>query len=120
MDLSWQIPDWRAPAQNREADPKLFEEYPLLATTGRRIPVYFHSEHRQLPWCREQWPVPRIEINPADAAKYGIEHGDCVWIETKWGKIRECADLYYGIDEGVVNLEHAWWVPEMSDPNHGE
>ncbi len=120
VDLSWLVPDWRPSKQNKENDPELYEEYPFIATTGRRIPVYFHSEHRQLPWCREQWPVPRIEINPADAAKLGIEQGDWVWIETKWGKIRECADLYYGIGEGVVNLEHAWWFPELSAPNHGE
>ncbi len=42
---------------------------PDLCITGRRIPVYFHSEHRQLPWCRELWPVPRLEMNPADAAR---------------------------------------------------
>lgn len=52
------------------------QEYPLIITTGRRIPVYFHSEHRQLPWCREQWPVPRVEIHPKTAAEYGIEQGD--------------------------------------------
>ena len=27
---------------------------------GSRQPVYFHSEHRQLPWCRELWPSPRL------------------------------------------------------------
>ncbi len=120
IDMSWQTPDWRPSKQNKEANPELYEEYPFVATTGRRIPVYFHSEHRQLPWCRENWPVPRMEINPADAAKLGIEQGDWCWIETKFGKIREVADLYYGIGEGVVNLEHAWWFPELSAPNHGE
>jgi anaerobic selenocysteine-containing dehydrogenase len=116
----WLIPDYREPMESPVSAPETFKEYPLLATTGRRIPVYFHSEHRQLPWCREQWPAPRIEINPADAAKLGIEQGDWVWIETRFAKIRQCADLYHGIGEGVVNLEHAWWFPELSAPNHGE
>jgi anaerobic selenocysteine-containing dehydrogenase len=116
----WLIPEYREPMESPVSAPEVFKEYPFLATTGRRIPVYFHSEHRQLPWCREQWPVPRIEINPADAAKSGIKQGDWVWIETEFGKIRQCADLYYGIGEGVVNLEHAWWFPELSAPNHGE
>ena len=79
-------------------------EYPFIATSGRRIPVYFHSEHRQLPWCREQWPAPRVEINPEDAAELGIEQGDWVWIETPEGKIRQTADLYYGIKTGVSTL----------------
>ena len=81
--------------------------------------MYFHSEHRQLPWCRELWPVPRVEINPKTAAEYGIEQGDWVWIETEWGKIREVADLYYGVKEDVINLEHTWWYPEVKDAGHG-
>ncbi|MCG5015049.1 hypothetical protein, partial [Collinsella aerofaciens] len=42
------------------ADPDLFtDDNSFLMTTGRRQGTYFHSEHRQLPWCRELWPVPR-------------------------------------------------------------
>ncbi len=114
----WYLPSWVEPPHGPK-DGDRIKEYPLTATTGRRIPVYFHSEHRQLPWCRELWPVPRIEINPKTAAKYGIEEGDWVWIETEWGKIREVADLYYGVAEDVVNLEHTWWYPEVSDAGHG-
>lgn len=35
------------------------------------------------------------------------------------GKIREVADLYYGVAEDVVNLEHTWWYPEVQDAGHG-
>ncbi len=114
----WWLPSWTEPPHGPK-DGNRIEEYPLTATTGRRIPVYFHSEHRQLPWCRELWPVPRMEINPKTAEKYGIEQGDWVWIETEWGKIREVADLYYGVDETTVNLEHTWWYPEVEDAGHG-
>ncbi len=81
----WWLPSWVEPPHGPK-DGDRIKEYPLTATTGRRIPVYFHSEHRQLPWCRELWPVPRIEINPKTAAEYGIEQGDWVWIETEWGQ----------------------------------
>ena len=37
---------------SRVRDAETYEEYPILCITGRRIPVYFHSEHRQLPWCQ--------------------------------------------------------------------
>jgi anaerobic selenocysteine-containing dehydrogenase len=94
-------------------------EYPFILTTGRRIPVYFHSEHRQLPWCRELWPVPRLELNPLDAERLDIEQGDWCWIETEWGKVRQVADLYHGIAEGWANAEHAWWFPELPAPTHG-
>ena len=60
-----------------------------------------------------------MEINPEDAAEWGIEQGDSVWIESPHGKIRETADLYYGIPRGVINCEHTWWYPEMPAPEHG-
>lgn len=104
---------------SRVRDAETYEEYPILCITGRRIPVYFHSEHRQLPWCREVWPVPRVEINPEDAADWGVEQGDWVWIESPQGKIRQTVDLYYGIPRGVINAEHMWWYPEMPAPEHG-
>ena len=85
----------------------------------RRIPVYFHSEHRQLPWCREQWPAPRVEINPNMAARLGIKQGDWCWIESPHGKIRQVADLYYGIKDGVINCEHQWWLPEIEAAGRG-
>lgn len=103
-------------------------EYPIILTTGRRIPVYFHSEHRQLPWCRELWPVPRLELNPKDAEELGLEQGDWAWIEVEphsdLGKnyctaIRECVDIYEGIAPGWANAEHGWWFPELPAPTHG-
>ncbi len=88
-------------------------------TTGSRQPVYFHSEHRQLPWCRELWPAPRLEMNPNDADRLGLKQGDWVWIESPWGKVRQVLDVYYGISQGVVNANHAWWFPEFDTASHG-
>jgi anaerobic selenocysteine-containing dehydrogenase len=113
------LPDYREVPLSRTNAPDQAEEYPLMCNTGRRIPVYFHNEHRQLPWCRELWPVPRIEINPEDADKYGIKQGDWVWIRNKNGKIRQAADIYAGIEPGVVNCEHQWWFPELNQSGRG-
>ena len=115
----WELPTFTEPPESPVAQPDLAKEYPFTVTTGRRIPVYFHSEHRQLPWCREQWPAPRVEINPDDAADLGISQGDWVWIESQRSRIRQTADLYYGIPRGVVNCEHQWWFPELDQPTHG-
>ena len=98
---------------------KYGDDHAFIMTTGSRQPVYFHSEHRQLPWCRELWPSPRVEINPKDAARMNIKQGDWVWIRTPWGAVREVADLYYGIKEGTINANHAWWYPEMDTASHG-
>ena len=113
------MPNYEPPASSADGGKIDLEEYPIILTTGRRIPVYFHSEHRQLPWCRELWPAPRLEMNPADAAELGLEQGDWAWIETEWGKVRQSVDLYHGIAKGWANAEHAWWFPELPAPTHG-
>jgi anaerobic selenocysteine-containing dehydrogenase len=115
----FELPDFDEPPESPVRTPERFEKYPINMITGRRIPVYFHTEHRQLPWCREQWPVPLVEINPETAASYGISHGDWVWIENDRGRVRQKADLYHGIAPGVINCEHAWWYPEAPAPEHG-
>ena len=79
------MPHYDEPKSGPKGDVDM-NEYPIILTTGRRIPVYFHSEHRQLPWCRELWPAPRLEVNPEDAAELGLEQGDWAWIETEWGQ----------------------------------
>ena len=114
-----ELPNWKPAPETELAQPGISKEWPFLMTTGRRIPVYFHSEHRQLPWCRELWPAPRCEINPADAAELGIEQGDWVWIESPRAKVRQVADLYYGIEQGVINCEHQWWFPELDQADKG-
>lgn len=115
----WELPKYKEPPVSPISTPELYDEYPFNMTTGRRIPVYFHSEHRQLPWCRELWPVPRMEINPEDAAELGIEQGDWCWIESPWGKVRQVADLFYGVKRGVINCEHQWWYPESKSYTKG-
>lgn len=95
------------------------EEYPFTCTTGARVAQYFHSEHRNLPWCRESWPTPRVEINPDDAAKLGIEQGDWCWIESPYGSIRQTADLTYGVKPGICNCNHQWTYPELTQADKG-
>ncbi|OUO88361.1 hypothetical protein B5F40_12555 [Gordonibacter sp. An230] len=113
------LPDYEEPPRTPVSAPDDFEEYPFVMTTGSRSPVYFHTEHRQLPWCRELWPVPRVEMNPADAAELGLEQGDWVWIENANGKVRQVVDLYHGIGKGTVNANHGWWFPEAEGPGKG-
>jgi anaerobic selenocysteine-containing dehydrogenase len=113
------LPDYIEAPRTPISAPDDFKKYPFNMTTGSRQPVYFHSEHRQLPWCREQWPVPRVEINPEDAAELEIEQGDWVWIENENGRVRQVADLYFGIQKGTINANHGWWYPEIDGPTHG-
>ncbi|QOS68854.1 molybdopterin-dependent oxidoreductase [Eggerthella guodeyinii] len=118
-EAGYELPSWEPAPETELANPSISNEWPFLMTTGRRIPVYFHSEHRQLPWCRELWPVPRVEINPVDAQALSIEQGDWVWIESPRAKVRQVVDLYYGIEPGVINCEHQWWFPELHEAKKG-
>lgn len=113
------IPGYREPVESPFSAPELYKEYPIILTSGRRNPLYFHNEGRQQPWLRELTPCPSFQIHPDTAAELGIEQGDWCWIESKRGKIRECADLFYGIRPGTIECDHQWWYPELSAPKHG-
>lgn len=114
-----ELPLVHEPYESPYSTPEVYEEYPIIYTSGKRIPVYFHSEGRMVPFTREQAVVPTFQINPETAAELGIEDGDWCWIESQRGKIREVASLFYGIAPGVIECEHAWWYPELPAPTHG-
>jgi len=113
------LPQFREPLESPHSRPELYKQYPYILITGRRLPGFFHSENRQLPWMRELHPDPVVEIHPDTAAKEGIQEGNWVIIESPRGKVRQRAKLFAGIDPRVVSAEHAWWFPEKRDPGHG-
>ena len=115
----FELPMYQEPPISILSTPDMAKEYPLTMTTGARVSSYFHSEHRQLPWCREVAPVPLLYINPADAEKYGLKQGDWAWVETHKAKIRLCVNLSHGVKPGVMNADHHWWYPELSHSERG-
>jgi anaerobic selenocysteine-containing dehydrogenase len=113
------LPQFREPPESPYSTPELYENYPYILITGARLPGFFHSENRQIPWLRELHREPICEIHPETAQKEGIRDGDWVTIESPRGKIRQRARLSAGIDPRVVGAQHAWWFPERKDPAHG-
>ena len=110
------LPFFEEPPESPVTRPDLFEEYPLVLTTGKRHWEFFHSEHRNMPTMREFRPNPEVEIHPNDAAKLGIEDGDWVWIENQRGRCREVARVTETMKEGVVCADHGWSFPgEVAD-----
>ena len=85
--------------------------YPLLLT-GAKSRFFLHSSYRWLEKLRKLRPHPLLEMNPATAQKYGINEGDEVVIETKYGRITQAAHLTDGIDPRVLCAAHGWWFPE--------
>ncbi len=107
------LPYHEEPPYSPVSTPDLFKEYPLILTTGRRMGAYYHSEHRQIPWLREQHKEPLMEIHPDTAEKYGVVHGEKVCIENWLGKITVKALVTPVIHPDVVMAEHGWWFPEQ-------
>ncbi len=107
------LPKFEEPPETPISDPELAKEYPLQLITGGRMREYYHSEQRQIDSIRKRRPYPTMQIHPDTAARLGISNGDWVWIETLRGRIRQKAQLFDGLDPGLVHAEHGWWYPEL-------
>lgn len=110
------LPHFKEPYQSPYSTPDLYEQYPVIALTGTRNIQFFHSEHRNIPKLREICKWPTLEINPALAAEHEIEEGDWVWVENDIARIRQRAHLTEVVEPRVINLQSAWWRPEV-DPH---
>jgi anaerobic selenocysteine-containing dehydrogenase len=113
------LPQYREPPESPYSTPERFKDYPYILITGRRLPGFFHTESRQIPWLRELHRDPIVEIHPRTAENEGIQAGDWVVIESPRGRVRQRAKLFEGMDPRVVSAEHAWWFPENKNPGHG-
>ncbi|HCX64470.1 MAG TPA: hypothetical protein DHN33_04580 [Eubacteriaceae bacterium] len=113
------LPFHQEPKESPYSTPELYKEYPLVLSTGGRLPNYFHSQYRQTPLLREHMPYPLIQIHPDKAKELGISEGDWVWIETPRGRIKQVARLFEGIDPKLVVIQASWWYPEVKSPDHG-
>jgi len=113
------LPHYEEPPESPISSPDVARDYPLVLTTGGRIPFFFNSEHRQIANLRKARRYPLAEIHPATAARYGVVNGEWMWIETRRGRIRQKAKVTAGIDPRVIHAEHGWWFPEEPGPDYG-
>ncbi|MBW2119373.1 MAG: molybdopterin-dependent oxidoreductase [Deltaproteobacteria bacterium] len=113
------LPQYREAPESPVSTPELYTDYPYILITGRRLPGFFHTENRQVPWLRELHREPVVEIHPETAEKEDIKEGDWVIIESPRGRVRQRAKFFEGMDPRIVSAEHAWWFPEKRDPGHG-
>ncbi|MCP5054368.1 MAG: molybdopterin oxidoreductase, partial [bacterium] len=113
------LPSYEEPPESPVSTPDIAKDFPLVLTTGGRIPFFFNSEHRQLKRLRKARPDPLAEVHPDTAKQMGIKEGDWMWIETRRGKIRQKAKIWNGIDPRVIHVEHGWWFPEKPAPEYG-
>jgi anaerobic selenocysteine-containing dehydrogenase len=107
------LPFYTEPPQSSVSTPELFKKYPLVMITGARSQLYFHSEHRMIPWLREKMPDPYVEIHPDTAKKYGIDDGEWVYLENDMGRVKRKAMITRRVKPHHVHTMHGWWLPEL-------
>lgn len=113
------LPTYAEPPESPVSRPDLLADYPLVLTTGARIPYFFNSEHRQIDKLRKAHREPVADIHPDTAQRYGIRHRDWMWIETRRGRIRQRARVTTEIDPRVIAAQHGWWFPDEPAPEYG-
>src|SRR3990170_4913646 len=98
--------------------PEIPEDYPLLLTNAKEE-TYMLSGFKQVASVRIMRPDPIVEVHPDTAAKYGLEEGQWVFIETKEGKIKQRLSLNRSLDPRVVVAAFGWWFPEQAEAGYG-
>lgn len=106
------LPFYTEPPQSAVSTPELFKKYPLVMITGSRSQLYFHSEHRMIPWLRERMPDPTVEIHPDTAKRFGIGDGEWIYLENDMGRVKRKAALTRKVKPQHVHTMHGWWLPE--------
>ena len=113
------LPYYEEPQYSPVETPELMEEYPFVLTTGAREYAFFHSENRQIPFCRELNPDPLVEINPTRAKELGISEGQWCEVWNQFGSCKMKAKVSPIVDENTLHCQHGWWFPEdePDEPN---
>ncbi len=110
------FPHYEEPPFTPVSQPELHKEYPLILSTGRRSPAYFHSEHRMIPWLRQIDPDPVVEIHPDTANLLNIGDGEWVWVQNWQGRAKFKAKVTPVVPRWMVMAAQGWWFPEKSAP----
>lgn len=90
------------------------KKYPLILTTGARIPTEFHSRFQNVKSTKFLRPYPAADINPYDAEQLGIIQDDDIVISTHTGSIHVKANLTHMAKKGIVFMYHGY---ENADVN---
>ena len=95
------LPVYRESFETAESAPDLARRFPLVLGTGPFKPD-MKSCFRAIPAFISKYPVPMVQMNPADAAARGIETGDAVMLKTARGSVMMWAFLSDRIMEGFA------------------
>ena len=102
------LPRFQEPVLGPHSALETAGNFPLILTTGARLPMFIHSRTFRLAWTRSLRPAPMVDLNPKDAEDRGIAPGDPVELSTHRSAIRVKANLTEIVPPGIVNMYHAY------------
>jgi thiosulfate reductase/polysulfide reductase chain A len=82
-------------------------EYPLYFINWKEA-SHTHTRTQNNGWLLDIKPENPMIINPATAAKYGIQDGDVVWVESKYGRVQARVRTTTRIHPEVVGVQHGF------------
>jgi anaerobic selenocysteine-containing dehydrogenase len=100
------LPVYREPLLSPVSATEAAKNFPLILTTGARLPFFIHSRAYRVPRLLSFQPDPTADLNPADARQRGVNQGDWVLLSTQRGAVRVRANLTETVGPGVVNMYH--------------
>lgn len=97
------------PRDHREPRELPDHEFPFVLTTGR-LYAHWHTLTRTAKAGKlvRREPAPFVEVNPADAARLGLDHGDLVQLSSRRGMVRLPARISDGVPPGMVFVPFHW------------
>ncbi|MTQ96597.1 molybdopterin-dependent oxidoreductase [Pseudoflavonifractor sp. BIOML-A6] len=109
------LPVYTPPRHSRERTPELAEKYPLVLSSGSRLPMFVHSRTYRMPWTSSLRPgFPSADLSPEDAARLGIAQGDPIRISTPCGSIEVGANITRMTQSGVVHMYHGFPAADVN------
>lgn len=83
------------------------DEYPLYLINWKEA-SHTHTRTQNNAWLLEIKGYNPIIMNPTTAAKYGIEDGDEIWLESPYGKVKGKVKLTKRIHPEVIGAQHGF------------
>lgn len=84
------------------------ESFPFRLSTGDRLPVYQHSQFRNIPAYREKVPGVTLAIHPEAARDLIIAEGEIVTLVTPFGSLDVAASFSVELRPDCLRLAHGF------------
>ncbi len=106
------LPAYTPGYYHRPEAASLRRDFPLDLVTGSRVPVFFASEHRNVPALRAFNPDPLVHVHPGDAGTLGLDDGAWVWVVSHHGRCKRRVAVSEQVQPGCVHAQAHWGNPE--------